>query len=95
MKGQQLTEMLPAEDPLIPAADWIVAGKSIPKVDGREFVTGQHRYPSDQKLPGMLYGKVLRPPAFDANSRPEIDSRRVATALQMVLMVLTGWQTSD
>jgi isoquinoline 1-oxidoreductase len=64
--GQQLTETLPAEDPLIPAADWKVAGKSAPKVNGREFVTGAHRYPSDQKLPDMLYGKVLRPPAFGA-----------------------------
>jgi len=66
MKGQQLTETLPAEDPLIPAANWSVAGKSVAKIEGREFVTGQHRYPSDQKLPDMLYGKVLRPPAFDA-----------------------------
>ena len=65
-KGQQLTQELPQEDPLIPAADWKVAGNSIPKVDGRDFVTGKHRYPSDQKLAGMLYGKVLRPAAFDA-----------------------------
>jgi nicotinate dehydrogenase subunit B len=65
-KGQQLTQELPQEDPLIPAADWKVAGNSTPKVEGREFVTGKHRYPSDQKLPGMLYGKVLRPAAFDA-----------------------------
>lgn len=66
MKGQQLTETLPAEDPLIPAAKWTVAGQSTPKVDGTDFVTGRHRYPSDQTLPGMLYGKILRPPAFDA-----------------------------
>lgn len=66
-RGQQLTQSLPAEDPLIPAADWKVAGQSSPKVDGRDFVTGKHRYPSDQKLPEMLYGKVLRPPAFNAN----------------------------
>ena len=66
MKGQQLTESLPVEDPLIPAAKWTVAGQSTPKVDGVDFVTGHHRYPSDQTLPGMLYGKILRPPAFDA-----------------------------
>jgi len=65
-KGQQLTATLPAEDPLIPATNWKVAGQSTPKVDGRDFVTGRHRYPSDQKLPDMLYGKVLRPSAFDA-----------------------------
>lgn len=65
-KGQQLTQALPAEDPLIPATNWKVAGQSTPKVDGRDFVTGRHRYPADQKLPDMLYGKVLRPPAFSA-----------------------------
>jgi nicotinate dehydrogenase subunit B len=66
MKGQQLTETLPADDPLIPATQWRVAGQSLSKIDGRDFVTGRHRYPSDQKLPDMLYGKVLRPAAFDA-----------------------------
>jgi len=66
MKGQQLTETLPAEDPLIPASQWKVAGQTVAKVDGSDFVTGRHRYPSDQKLPDMLYGKVLRPAAFDA-----------------------------
>jgi CO/xanthine dehydrogenase Mo-binding subunit len=64
VKGQQITQLLPAEDPLIPAAQWGVAGQSIPKVDGRDFVTGKHRYPSDYKLPDMLYGKVVRPASF-------------------------------
>jgi CO/xanthine dehydrogenase Mo-binding subunit len=65
-KGQQLTQTLPAEDPLIPAANWTIAGQSTAKVDGHHFVTGHHRYPADQKLPNMLYGKVLRPPSFNA-----------------------------
>jgi len=65
-KGQQLTQALPAEDPLIPAADWKIAGQPASKVNGRDFVTGKHRYPTDQTQPGMLCGKVLRPPAFGA-----------------------------
>lgn len=65
-KGQQLTQSVTAETPLIPALHWKVAGQSAMKVDGRDFVTGKHRYPSDQKLPDMLYGKVLRPTAFNA-----------------------------
>ena len=65
-KGQQLTQTVTAETPLIPATNWKVAGQSALKVDGRDFVTGKHRYPSDQKLPDMLYGKVLRPPSFGA-----------------------------
>jgi nicotinate dehydrogenase subunit B len=66
VKGQQITQLLPAEDPLIPATEWKVAGQPIPKIDGRDFVTGKHRYPSDHTLPGMLYGKIVRPTAFNA-----------------------------
>lgn len=62
VSGQQLTAVIAADDSLIPPAQWTVEGKSILKVDGRDFVTGKHLYPSDQKLPGMLYGKILRPP---------------------------------
>jgi isoquinoline 1-oxidoreductase len=75
LKGQQLTQAIPAEDPLIPAASWKVAGQSTHKVDGREFVTGKHRYPSDQKLPDMLHGKLLRPPSFNATLL-SIDSQK-------------------
>jgi nicotinate dehydrogenase subunit B len=64
VKGQQLTQAIFTEEEFIPATQWTVQGQSLPKVDGREFVTGKHRYPSDQKLPGMLHGKILRPPAF-------------------------------
>jgi nicotinate dehydrogenase subunit B len=49
-----------------PTADWKVLGTSAHKVHGREFVTGRHQYTSDVKLPGMLYGRILRPEKFDA-----------------------------
>lgn len=49
-----------------PTAEWTVLGTSVKKVHGREIVTGQHRYTSDIKLPGMLYGRVLRPERFNA-----------------------------
>jgi nicotinate dehydrogenase subunit B len=65
-RGKMLAQNLPAEDPITPAAQWTIAGKPIPKVDSRSFVTGQHQYTTDLRLPGMLYGKVLRPPSFGA-----------------------------
>ena len=74
VKGRQLTQSLPAEDPLISADHWTVAGQSLSKIDGRDFVTGDHRYPSDMTLPGMWHGKILRPPAFGA-MLVSIDSR--------------------
>lgn len=54
------------DDCVTPPDKWTVAGKSLPKVAAREIVTGEHKYPSDHKLAGMLYGKVLRPPSFGA-----------------------------
>ena len=51
---------------LAPAAEWKIAGTSLPKVNGREIVTGAHKYTYDMKRPGMLYGKVLYPPSFGA-----------------------------
>ncbi|HLW79933.1 MAG TPA: molybdopterin cofactor-binding domain-containing protein [Terriglobia bacterium] len=66
VKGQKLAQAIPSEDPLIPAAEWKVMGKPLPKINGRDFVTGRHRYASDVRRPGMLYGKVLRPASLGA-----------------------------
>ena len=49
-----------------PTVDWTVMGTSPHKVHGLEMVTGKHQYTSDLKLPGMLYGRILRPDRFNA-----------------------------
>src|SRR5436305_9264333 len=54
------------DPPFTPATLWKIAGTPAPKVDGRDFVTGKHRYTSDLMRPGMMYGKVLRPTGFKA-----------------------------
>jgi isoquinoline 1-oxidoreductase len=65
-RGQKLLKAVTDSAQPTPADQWKVAGKSSPKVDGRQFVTGSHQYSSDVKRPGMLYGKVLRPASFNA-----------------------------
>jgi nicotinate dehydrogenase subunit B len=47
-------------------SDWRAAGNNLAKRNARDFVTGKHKYTSDYKLPGMLYGRVLRAPSFQA-----------------------------
>ncbi|HZS53007.1 MAG TPA: molybdopterin cofactor-binding domain-containing protein [Bryobacteraceae bacterium] len=47
-------------------SNWQVAGQSVPKVNAREIVMGKHKYASDQKRAGLVYGAVLRPPSFGA-----------------------------
>ncbi len=64
--GKQLTRTIPGSAALTPATEWKVAGTSVPKVNGREIVTGAHRYAYDFKRPGMHWGKVLYPPSFGA-----------------------------
>src|SRR5688572_15394642 len=63
-KGQQLMMTISDTVPVTAAKEWKVAGKSVPKVDQRKFICGKHIYVSDMKLPGMLYGKVLRAPSY-------------------------------
>lgn len=65
-RGKALAASLPEEDPITPPSEWTVAGKSLPKVDGRNFVTGSHEYSPDLKLTGLYFAKVLRPPSFNA-----------------------------
>ena len=65
-RGRKLVETIAADTPLRPAERWTVAGTPLPKVKGPDIVTGRHRYTSDMRLPGMLVGKVLRPPSFGA-----------------------------
>jgi isoquinoline 1-oxidoreductase len=65
-KGKQLLMKISDNVAVIAAKDWKVAGKSVPKVDQKDFISGRHVYVSDMKLKGMLYGKVLRPPSYEA-----------------------------
>ena len=67
-KGQKLLATVPIGDsPLTASQDWKVLGHPISKVDGRSFVTGEHRYSADRILPGMLHAVVVRPPVAGAN----------------------------
>jgi CO/xanthine dehydrogenase Mo-binding subunit len=87
-QGQTLAQAVVESDPLTPAADWKVAGTPAPKINGEDFVTGKHRYPSDIRLEGMIYGKILRPAAFGA-TLSSLDAGR-AQAMRGVTVVQDG-----
>jgi nicotinate dehydrogenase subunit B len=53
-----------ATPPKAPAQHWLV-GKSAPRRDLRAKVTGS-AYVHDLELPGMVFGRVLRPPSYSA-----------------------------
>jgi CO/xanthine dehydrogenase Mo-binding subunit len=66
----------------------LVVGRSVPRVDAVEKVTGRARYVSDLVLPGMVHAKVLRSPYPHARVR-RVDVAR-AGALPGVVATLTG-----
>ena len=64
--GVQLSKTIPADVHLKPAAEWKIAGHDLHKVNARAIVTGGEKFTSDMRLPGMMYGRVVRPSAFQA-----------------------------
>ncbi len=64
--AKALDKAVPSDVALTPVAEWKVLGQPTPRPSAREIVTGAHQYPSDISRPGMLYGKVLRPPSYGA-----------------------------
>lgn len=85
-----------------PPEHWSVAGTSLPKVNAKEIVNGKHKYPSDHKLPGMLYGCVLRPPSFgaklisaDTNAAAKIAGVHVARVGDFIAVAATDEQQAQ
>ena len=72
-RDRQITRIADPDQPVTPPAEWTVAGRAMRKPNGAEFVTGSHRFAADMALPGMVVGKVLRPPAFRARLE-EVDA---------------------
>jgi CO/xanthine dehydrogenase Mo-binding subunit len=49
-----------------PAAQWTVLGTSVPRLDLPAMVTAQLEYVHTVRVPGMLHGRVVRPPSVGA-----------------------------
>jgi CO/xanthine dehydrogenase Mo-binding subunit len=49
------------------AAEWTVLGRPVPRIEIPAMATGEFEYVHNVRLPGMLYGQVVRPPAMGAN----------------------------
>jgi isoquinoline 1-oxidoreductase len=86
-RGQKLVKTVDGAA-VTPASAWTLEGTSAPKVNARDMVTGAHRYTSDLVRPGMVHGRVLRPPAFRAKLT-SFDAKE-ASGIPDVLIVRDG-----
>lgn len=84
-KGKKIVVPLDDKVALTPADQWTVAGTAVPKVNGRSFVSGKHKYVSDMVLPGMVYGKILRAPSYGASlASADVEKARLSAAVTVV-----------
>jgi nicotinate dehydrogenase subunit B len=87
-RGRKLVKIIPESTAITQPADWTIAGTSLTKVNASDFVTGRHRYTSDIKREGMLYGKIVRPAAFNATLLSS--DVKAAEAISGVKVVVDG-----
>ncbi|HLA68898.1 MAG TPA: molybdopterin cofactor-binding domain-containing protein [Bacteroidota bacterium] len=65
-KGKKIERHASGKAPVKKPSEFKIMGKSFKRRDSAEKVTGKARFTGDIQPPGMLYGKILRPPAHGA-----------------------------
>ncbi|MFQ6038609.1 MAG: molybdopterin cofactor-binding domain-containing protein, partial [Candidatus Aminicenantales bacterium] len=65
-RGKKIVRRLGRKAPLENPSDFTIVHTPVLRRDGREKVTGQAKFAGDIREPGMLYARILRPPAHGA-----------------------------
>ncbi len=65
-KGQKIVRKLDEKPQLKSASQFSIIGQSPARFDAREKTTGEAKFAGDLRFPGMLYARLLRPPAHGA-----------------------------
>jgi nicotinate dehydrogenase subunit B len=93
-KGKIIEKHLKKVPPLKPVSEYRISGKSFLRRDSFDKVTGKAKYSADIRLPGMLYAKILRPPAHgselvkaDTSAAEKITGVRVIREGNMVAVL--------
>jgi nicotinate dehydrogenase subunit B len=80
-----------------PVGDYTIVGQSVPRVDVPAKATGELVYVHDVRLPGMLHGRVVRPPyagvdagSFVGTSLIAVDESSVRDVPGLVAVVRIG-----
>src|SRR5712671_487650 len=68
-----------ADDVLVKAVDsYAIVGQSVPRVDLPAKATGELVYVHDVRVPGMLHGRVVRPPYAGVDAGPFVGTSLIA-----------------
>ena len=88
-RGKAIEKHLTATPSLKKPSEYQIMGKSFHRADGLQKVTGKALYAGDIRLPGMLYAKLLRPPAHGAKLK-QVDTAAVRNDPGMIVVEEPG-----
>ncbi len=85
LAGQHVQLRLDLQTPVKAPRDYRVVGQSVPRVDMHDKLTGGLVFVHDMRVPGMLHGRVVRPPYagadhgdFIGNTLQSVDESSIA-----------------
>ncbi len=64
--GKRFNRTVPEHGPVRPADSYHLVGASVARIDLPPKITGQSAFIQDLRLPGMLHGRIVRPPSEQA-----------------------------
>ena len=65
-RGKKIERHLKKKVPIKHYSKHTISGKPTARLDGKQKVTGEAKFAVDIRLPGMLFARILRPPAHGA-----------------------------
>jgi nicotinate dehydrogenase subunit B len=97
LEGRHVELTLDPATPLKPASEHRLIGKPVPRLDIPAKATGELSFVHDMRVPGMLHGRVVRPPyagvdagAFVGHSLESVDEASIAHIPGIVATVVIG-----
>lgn len=84
-KGKKIERTVSEKPPIKHYSKHTISGKSFNRTDALEKVTGKAKFAGDIRLPGLLYAKILRPPAHGAQLKQvDVSPARQVKGIQIV-----------
>ena len=101
-RGQQIARRLGRAAALEAVADFTIVGRSLNRRDAVAKVTGRAEYAGDIRRPGMVYARLLRPPAhgaklldLDASGIAAVGGATLVRDGELVAVVHETWDGAD
>ena len=74
-----------------PHAEWTVLGTSVPRIEIPEIMTGRFEFVHNVRVPGMVHGRVVRPPTVGATVASVDQSSVSGLAANVKVVVKKNW----